>query len=408
MSELVPTLRFPKYKDNLKQASIENLTKLVTSGSRDWAQYYASSGSLFIRMTNLCRETSTIDLSNLKFVDVPHKSKDGFRTKLEYGDVLISITAELGKIGLVPINLKNAYINQHIALIKPYDAKDGRFLAHYLTAPKSHKRLNRLNDSGAKSGLNLSTIKRFIIQTPNQQEQQKIADFLTSVDSKISQLTEKHRLLSQYKKGVMQQIFSQQLRFKDDDGSEFGAWEEFSLSQLGSFLGGGTPSTENDFFWRGDIPWISSSDIQEDKLFTINISRYINTSAIRNSATKVIPANSLLIVSRVGIGKFAVCNQEICTSQDFTNFTPNTSNVNFMAYLLSHNKNRLLSLGQGTTIKGFTVSDLSSLKLEIPCLAEQQKIAQFLQAIDAKIDATRQQIEQTKLFKKGLLQQMFV
>lgn len=79
-----------------------------------------------------------------------------------------------------------------------------------------------------------------------------------------------------------------------------------------------------------------------------------------------------------------------------------------MAYLLSHNKNRLLSLGQGTTIKGFTVSDLSSLKLEIPCLAEQQKIALFLQAIDAKIDATNQQLEQAKLFKKGLLQQMFV
>jgi type I restriction enzyme S subunit len=280
------------------------------------------------------------------------------------------------------------------------------FIAYQLY--KNKNRLINLGQGTTIKGFTTGDLASFKLHIPEKDEQQKIADFLTSVDTKISQQTEKHRLLKDYKKGVMQQIFSQQIHFKDDDGNAFPEWEASRLGLLGSFLGGGTPSTENSAYWDGDIPWVSSSDIQDDKLFKISVSRYINSNAVKDSATKMVPRNSLLIVSRVGIGKFAVTRQDICTSQDFTNFTPHTADVVFMAYSLAHNKNKLLSIGQGTTIKGFTISDLSLLKLVVPSLKEQQKIAQFLQSLDKKIDAVNEQIEQTKLFKKGLLQQMFV
>lgn len=403
-----PNIRFKSLDQRIQMRSIGELSELVTSGSRDWAQYYSVDGSIFVRMTNIRRGSIVLNLQDLRYVSVPKSSRDGFRTKLEYGDILVSITAELGKIGLVLDDLNDAYINQHLALIRPFTYLSAHFISHYLTTPQAQKRLNRLNDSGAKSGLNLSTLKSFKVYLPEKAEQKKIADFLTSVDTKISQLTRKHRLLKDYKKGVIQQIFSQQIRFKDDDGKNFPEWEASRLGLLGSFLGGGTPSTENSAYWDGNIPWVSSSDIQDDKLFKISVSRYINSNAVKDSATKVVPRNSLLIVSRVGIGKFAVTRQDICTSQDFTNFTPHTADVVFMAYSLAHNKNKLLSIGQGTTIKGFTISDLSLLKLVVPSLKEQQKIAQFLQSLDKKIDAINKQIEQTKLFKKGLLQQMFV
>jgi type I restriction enzyme S subunit len=110
----------------------------------------------------------------------------------------------------------------------------------------------------------------------------------------------------------------------------------------------------------------------------------------------------------VGVGKLAVSPIELCTSQDFCNFTATTGDVRFLAYLLKKNKNSLLSLCQGTSIKGLSSVELRSLKVQLPQPDEQQKIADVLSALDAKIDAMAGQIEKLETFKKGLLQQMFV
>ncbi|MCO8088886.1 restriction endonuclease subunit S [Acinetobacter indicus] len=243
---------------------------------------------------------------------------------------------------------------------------------------------------------------------PLKEEQTKIASFLSNVDEKINQLTQKHELLSQYKQGMMQKLFSQQIRFKADDGSEFGEWETTTLGQTGKFIGGGTPSKENSEFWEGSIPWISSSDLTEESIFKINITRFISQNALNQSATKLVPANSILIVSRVGVGKVAITPNEICTSQDFTSLTLHKGSSIFFAYLIKSLTPYLLEMNQGTSIKGFIKDDLANLELKIPCIEEQTKIANFLSAIDQKIEVVAQQIEQAKTWKKGLLQQMFI
>ena len=184
-------------------------------------------------------------------------------------------------------------------------------------------------------------------------------------------------------------------------------WEVQALGKLGSFLGGGTPSTENRAYWSGDIPWVSSSDIKESDFFGIKLHRYITEEAIKNSATKKVPENSLLIVSRVGVGKFALCRHKVCTSQDFTSFTPENCSIVFIAYQLYKNKNRLINLGQGTTIKGFTTGDLASFKLHIPEKSEQQKIADFLTSVDTKISLLTEKNRLLKDYKKGVIQQIF-
>ncbi|VAW31919.1 Type I restriction-modification system, DNA-methyltransferase subunit M [hydrothermal vent metagenome] len=215
-------------------------------------------------------------------------------------------------------------------------------------------------------------------------------------------------LLREYKRGVMQQIFTQAIRFKGEGKRPFGDWESKKLGELGTFIGGGTPSTSVENYWNGQIPWISSSDITDTSIHKISITRFITAKAIKDSATKLVPAKSILIVSRVGVGKLAISNEEVCTSQDFSNFIPKNDDVYFLAYLLSFYKNKLLSFSQGTSIKGFTIEDIRLLKIEIPSIKEQQKIADFLTAIDRKIDAVAQQINQIERFKKGLLQKMFV
>ena len=185
------------------------------------------------------------------------------------------------------------------------------------------------------------------------------------------------------------------------------AWEKKTLGTLGYFTGGGTPSKQNANYWTGEIPWISSSDLTEDSISQINISRFITKQAVQESATKLVPANSILLISRVGVGKLAVSSFPICTSQDFTNFTPSVADPFFLAYFLKSKKETLLSLNQGTSIKGFTKDNIASLRFSFPSLAEQRKIAECLSSVDEVMAAQVRKLEVLKTHKKGLMQQLF-
>lgn len=186
-----------------------------------------------------------------------------------------------------------------------------------------------------------------------------------------------------------------------------GAWELKTLETLGYFTGGGTPSKDNAAYWTGEIPWISSSDLTEDSISKINVSRFITKQAVQESATKLVPAKSILLISRVGVGKLAVSTFPLCTSQDFTNFTPTVADPLFLAYLLKSQKQTLLSFNQGTSIKGFTKDNIASLRLGFPTTAEQQKISECLSSVDALIAAQARKVDALKTHKKGLMQQLF-
>lgn len=195
-----------------------------------------------------------------------------------------------------------------------------------------------------------------------------------------------------------------ELRFPEFEGE----WVEKKLGEIGTFTGGGTPSTENNDFWEGNIPWVSSSDISEDNILNINISRYITEEAIAFSATKVVPANSILIVSRVGVGKLAINLIPLCTSQDFFNLTPTSVHFLFLAYLLNNSKSRLKSLEQGTSIKGFVKDDFIKLKIAFPSLPEQQKIADFLSAVDKRLQSLKDKKIKLEEYKRGVMQRIFL
>lgn len=192
------------------------------------------------------------------------------------------------------------------------------------------------------------------------------------------------------------------LRFPEFKGN----WEEKSVSELGTFIGGGTPDSSNEKYWKGTIPWISSSDLKDNNIHEISMTRYINEEAIENSATKLIPKNTVLMVSRVGIGKFAVSKTDLCTSQDFTNLKTNHNSI-FIANYFNARSNRFIKLSQGTSIQGFTTKDLKSAKFNIPSLPEQQKIASFLTSVDERLTLLAQQKEKLELYKKGVMQQIF-
>jgi len=197
-----------------------------------------------------------------------------------------------------------------------------------------------------------------------------------------------------------------ELRFPEFKNS--GNWITNKLGKLGGFIGGGTADRSNSSFWTGDIPWISSSDISEDDINNISITRFINEEALIDSATKAIPVGSVLFVSRVGVGKLAVNKTQLCTSQDFINFIPSLIQNYFIGYYFLANKHLLQSLNQGTSIKGFLKNDLVSLDIPYPNnQSEQKKIASCFSSLDELITAEQNKLLALGEHKKGLIQSLF-
>ena len=193
------------------------------------------------------------------------------------------------------------------------------------------------------------------------------------------------------------------LRFKEFQGE----WEVESIKDVADFMGGGTPSSSNESFWQGTIPWVSSSDIVENDIKNISISRYITEEAIAHSATKLCPAPSILIVSRVGVGKIALSKEAICTSQDFCNLINIKVEPIFLTYCLSQIMKRKSMEVQGTSIKGITTSEIQKISINIPSLQEQKKIGKILSLLDERIATQNKIIKDLKKLKSAIIEKLY-
>ena len=195
-----------------------------------------------------------------------------------------------------------------------------------------------------------------------------------------------------------------QLRFPEFTGD----WEQRKLGELSKkTFGGGTPKTSNESFWKGNIPWIQSSDLIEGSLFDVEPRKYISQEAVDKSATKLVPENSVAIVTRVGVGKLAFMPFSYATSQDFLSLSVLKTEPKFTVYALYKKLQSELNAVQGTSIKGVTKDELLAKKVMIPCYKEQEKIGSYLHSLDHLITLYQRKLEKIKEFKKGMLQKMF-
>lgn len=192
--------------------SINNVCSFVTSGSRGWAQYYSEEGAIFIRIGNLSHENINMRLDSIQRVNAPRNS-EGKRTVLSEGDVLISITADLGAIGVIPKNFGEAYCNQHIALIRVDSSlTNPRWLGHYLASVNGQKQFILLNDSGAKAGLNLPTVRSIRFANPPKEERDAIVRILDHQDKMIEIEIDHRNKLEKLKTGLMQDLLTGKVR----------------------------------------------------------------------------------------------------------------------------------------------------------------------------------------------------
>jgi len=157
---------------------LENVSDFITSGSRGWARYYSEEGAIFIRIGNLTREHIYMCFDDVVYVNPPLTS-EGKRTAVNAGDLLISITADLGIIAVIPNEFSEAYVNQHIALVRLNKFKIVPcFAGWFLASFRGQSQFDKLNESGAKAGLNLPTVRKLLVPSLDISEQEQIIKVL--------------------------------------------------------------------------------------------------------------------------------------------------------------------------------------------------------------------------------------
>ena len=398
-----PNLRFKEFSDNWEIKKFSDVATDFMYGLNAAATTY-NGRDKYIRITDINDELNT-------YSPHPLTSPEGTlvdKFKLSVGDIVFARTgASTGKSYIYDENDGNLYFAGF--LIKASIQKANPHFIFYQTLIESYRRwIKIMSIRTGQPGINAEEYKQLKMSCPSIKEQQKIASFLTSVDSKISQLTEKHRLLKEYKKGVMQQIFSQQLRFKDEDGKVFPEWEEIKFGDFltldlrkvtkpsGKFLALGVRSHVKGVFHK---PNFDPKKIAMEELYVVKKDDLILSITFAWEGAIAIASN----IDEGGL-----------VSHRFPTFIFKLDKMtpDFFKHIISNLKLRYflgnISPGGAGRNRVLNKNDFLKIKWDIPCLDEQQKISQFLQSIDKKIDAVAQQVEQTKQFKKGLLQQMFV
>ena len=288
--------------------------------------------------------------------------------------------------------------------------------------------LSKLIDSvstiGAQPKLALYAIQGMPIFLPSLDEQTKISSFLSAVDEKISQLSQKLHLLGQYKQGMMQKLFSQQIRFKANDGSEFGEWGKVKFSE--SFVFHNTNSYSRALLAEvGEVMNIHYGDIHTKFSMLFDVSKEIvpflndQIDSTKIAENQFLKEGDLVIADASedykDIGKAIevvhLNNQKVVAGLHTYIARPvQPFALGFCGYLMQtfEVREQIKKLATGTSVLGISKTNIGKVEIKLPSLEEQTKIANFLSSIDQKIEVVAQQIEQAKLWKKGLLQQMFV
>lgn len=277
-----------------------------------------------------------------------------------------------------------------------------------------------------KKRVHFSEFIKFQIPFPTLPEQTKIANFFTAVDKKITQLTQKCDLLTQYKKGVMQQVFSQELRFKDEDGRDFPEWEEKKFGDVFSFIATNSFSRELLTFDDGVVKNIHYGDIHKNFKSNFKIENenvpFINQEVDINKIQKdcYCKEGDLIIADAsedyADIGKsieiISLDNQKLLAGLHtyIARDLLKQMALGFSGYLMQTESVRLQikTLATGVSVLGISKGNLAKVILNVPSKPEQTKIANFFAAIDDKITHAQTQLAAMKQYKHGLLQQMFV
>ena len=327
---------------------------------------------------------------------------------LPKGTILLSSRATIGEKSIL---LNSATTNQGFQSIITNNEAINEFIYYYIDTLKSEL----IKQSSGSTFLEISNtiLKKLKIYIPNLQEQEKIANFLSTVDKKIENLANTITSLENQKKGLLQQIFSQKLRFKDKNGNNYPNWENKKITDIAiTYIGLVTTMTK--FYVEKGIPLIRNSDIKENK-FIFNEQIFLDEKFAKNNSSRQHKLNDIITVHTGDVGTSAMIDENLVNSIGFATIVTrikdfNKYNPKYICWYLNSPicKSKIYTIITGDGRNNLNMKDFNKLYIPIPCFEEQTKIADFLSAFDRKLDNQKAQLEHWQQIKKGLLQQMFV
>jgi type I restriction enzyme S subunit len=392
-----PLIRFPEFKDAWDQKRLNELLSEAKKRNEDLKygkdEVLSVSGELGIvnQIEHLGRSYAGVSVHQYHVVEV--------------GDIVYTksplkanpfgiIKLNKGKAGIVSTLYAVYKVNQQTAY--------GPFIDYYFSLDANTNRyLRPLVKKGAKNDMKINNayVLHDRIFAPTIPEQKRIASFFTVLDKKIAELKQKKNLLEQYKKGIMQKLFSQELRFKDENGKEFPKWEEKKLGEVCECLDNlRKPLNDNERQkLQGKYPYWGANNIMD----------YINDYIF--DETIVLLAEDGGNFNEFKTRPIANIYKGKCWVNNHTHVLRSIKNISvneFLFYSLVHKD--ITGFVSGGTRAKLTKGEMLKIPISIPCLEEQTKISSFLSAIDEKINRTENQIQQAQQYKKGILQNMFI
>lgn len=386
--------------DGWKQTNINKVHVMLTSGSRGWGSFYANTGSRFIRITNLRRDNILPDYSKLKYVDLPEGLREGLRTRLQLNDILISITADLGIIGFIDSEPEvPSYINQHIAVMRlNKEMVYPKYIAYFLASPINQYKIKKLNDAGAKAGLNLSTIKNIKLDLPPLTEQKRIAEILTTWDRAIETTEKLITNAEAKKKALMQQLLTGKRRLPKFDGD----WKKAFFSEIAKK----SSQTFNPLHSPNSFRCIELENIESNTGQIL-----LNNEHTEVSSMKTVFSDRSVLFGKLRpyLKKYAfpgfngVCSSEIWV----LNAEENLCNPAYLFYLVQTDTFlRAASVSSGTKMPRSNWQFVQDTIFHIPNLKEQKEIVTRIDSVCKTAKLLKSNLISLKQEKAALMQQL--
>ena len=382
---MVPKLRFKEFCGEWEETELKNEVDIIMGQS-------PSSDSYSEEKIGVPLVQGNADIKNRITFPTRYTNKP---TKICKNDSLImTVRAPVGYIGKAN---QEVCIGRGVCEIRVKKC-NSEYIYQFLINKEDS--WNKISQGSTFTSISSNDIKKLKIYIPSLQEQTKIADFLSTVDDKIQNQQDKITHLENIKKGFMQKIFSRKIRFKDEEGEEFPEWEETELKNKVEIIMGQSPSSNSYSEEKIGIPLVQgNADIKNRMTFPTKYT---------NKPTKLCKKDSIIMTVRAPVGYIGKAKQEVCIGRGVCGIEVKKCNSEYIYQFLMSKEDSWNKISQGSTFTSISSNDIKKLKIQIPSLSEQTKIAAFLSSFDEKISIEKQTLEYLKEIKKGLLQQIFV
>lgn len=315
------------------------------------------------------------------------------------GTILITIAANIGDTAITTFNVAAP---DSVVAIQPYPKKANTFWLKKVLETKKIG-LDSQSTQNAQKNINLQVLKPLQIKTPPLEEQEKIAQILSYWDKAITITEQLLANSQQQKKALMQQLLTGKKRLPGFSGE----WRKVKLGSVADMNSGGTPKSNIEEYYSGDIPWVSIADMTKHGKWISSTEKYLTMLGLENCSARIYPKNSILYAMYASIGECSIAQVPLCSSQAILGIRPKeVLDYEFLYFFLSSLKHKMKLQGQQGTQSNLNAGMVKAFILHLPSVEEQQQIAAVLSTADREITTLQHKINALKQEKKSLMQQL--